>query len=132
MIKKAESLLQSINFWTMDIFVDFHMRNHRMGMAIKFMEAAVTKTTKNELQPCQVRVGAFLKYFVEEMDVEHSEELCKVLKRVCYPASELYNLLLHTYAAAGKIEPQMHQRIRENNVQMTSEMENLLARVCPE
>ncbi|XXG68180.1 hypothetical protein AAC387_Pa06g1326 [Persea americana] len=96
------------------------------------MEAAVTKMTKNELQPCQVRVGAFLKYFVEEMDVEHSEELCKVLKRVCYPASKLYNLLLHTYAAAGKIEPQMHQRIRENNVQMTSKMENLLARVCPE
>ncbi|XXG80515.1 hypothetical protein AAC387_Pa09g1361 [Persea americana] len=139
MIKEAESLLESIrkrgyepNFWTMDIFVDFYMRNHRMGMAVKCMEAAVTKMTKNELQPCQVRVGAFLKYFVEEKDVKHSEELCKVLKRVCYPASELFNLLLHTYVAAGKIEPQMRQWIREDNVQMTSEMEKLLERVCPE
>ncbi|KAJ8645959.1 hypothetical protein MRB53_007707 [Persea americana] len=116
MIKEAKSLLESINFWTMDIFVDFYMKNHQMGMVVKCMEAAVTKMTKNELQPCQVRVGAFLKYFVEEKDVAHSEELCKVLKRVCYPTSELYNLLLHTYVADGKIEPQMPQWIRENNV----------------
>ncbi|XXG58223.1 hypothetical protein AAC387_Pa04g0586 [Persea americana] len=106
MIKEAESLLESINFWTMDIFVDFYMRNHQMGIAVKCMEAAVTKMTKNELHPCQVRVGAFLKYFMEEKDVEHFEDLCK-------------------------IEPQISQRIRENNVQMTSEMEKFLERVCP-
>ncbi|XXG58224.1 hypothetical protein AAC387_Pa04g0586 [Persea americana] len=82
MIKEAESLLESINFWTMDIFVDFYMRNHQMGIAVKCMEAAVTKMTKNELHPCQ-------------------------------------------------IEPQISQRIRENNVQMTSEMEKFLERVCP-
>ncbi|KAJ8629678.1 hypothetical protein MRB53_023001 [Persea americana] len=132
MIKEAESLLESINFWTMDIFVDFYMRNHQMRMAVKCTEADVTKMMKNELQPYQVRVGAFLKYFVEEKDVEHSEELCKVLKRVCYPASKLYKLLLHTYVAVGKIEPQMRQRIREINVHMTSEMEKLLERVYPE
>lgn len=139
MMKEAVSQLECAqkrgyepDFWTMNIFACFYMRNHQTEMAFKCMEAAVTMMKGNELRSCQGSVGVFFKYLAEEKDVERAEELCKVLKRVHYPASDFYNLLLHTYAAAGRMEPQMGRRIKEEQVEMTSEMEKLLKRVCPE
>jgi hypothetical protein len=40
-------------------------------------------------------------------------------------------LLLKTYIAAGKLAPEMRQRLEEDGIEINPELENLLERVCP-
>jgi hypothetical protein len=40
-------------------------------------------------------------------------------------------LLLKTYTAAGRLAPEMRQRLEEDNIEINPELENLLERVSP-
>lgn len=138
MNKEAETLLENAmnkvsepNFWTLEINIDFYLNNREMKLALKCMESAVNKVKKNEWQPNQEIVGAFLKYFEDQKDIDGAEEFCKMLKKVYHLNSEDYNALLRTYIAAEKTEPCMRQRMEEDEIEMSPETEELLEKVCP-
>ncbi|XP_077240773.1 tetratricopeptide repeat (TPR)-like superfamily protein isoform X2 [Tasmannia lanceolata] len=140
MIREAEVLSESTvskgsgpNFRTLEMFMDYYLKNHQMDLAFKTMDIAVSKVKDNEWQPNKEKVRAFLKYFEEENDVDGAEEFCRKLKKVIPLDSEVYDFLLRTYIiGAGKSEPLMRQRMKEDGIEMSSESEKLLEKVCPQ
>lgn len=139
MIKDAESILyeavkrSSGPFYTaLDMFMAHHLKVREIDTALKYMEAAASEVKNNEWQPAPERVLAFLKYFEEEKDVEGAEKFCKILKNISGLDSNAYQLLLQTYVAAGRTEPEMRKRMKEDGIEVDSKIEDLLQRVCPE
>ncbi|CAN6706267.1 unnamed protein product [Malus baccata var. baccata] len=58
-----------------------------------------------------------------------AEKFCKILKRLgCLSCNE-YCLLLKTYIAAGKSDPAMRQRLNEEHIEISPELEILLKKV---
>ncbi|KAJ8620504.1 hypothetical protein MRB53_029033 [Persea americana] len=138
MNKEAETLLENamnkvseLNFGALEVSIDFYLNTGEMKLALKCMESAVNKVKKNEWQPNQEKVGAFLKYFEDQKDIDSSEEFCKMLKKVYCLDSKDYNALLRTYIAAEKTEPCMRQRMEEDEIETSPETEDLLEKVCP-
>ncbi|KAJ6675022.1 hypothetical protein OIU85_011220 [Salix viminalis] len=84
-----------------------------------------------EWQPEPKTLSAFFAYFEDEKDVDGAERLCKILKHINRLDSNAYDLLLKTYIAAGKLAPEMRQRLEEDGIEINPELENLLERVCP-
>uniref|UniRef100_A0A2N9IR52 Pentacotripeptide-repeat region of PRORP domain-containing protein n=1 Tax=Fagus sylvatica TaxID=28930 RepID=A0A2N9IR52_FAGSY len=89
------------------------------------------KRLDDEWCPATATAMAFLKYFEGEKDVDGAEEFCRVLKAFNCLTSNIYHLLLKTYIAAGKLAPEMRQRLKEDHIEISSDLENLLQRVCP-
>lgn len=119
-------------FTSVDMFMAHHLKNRKIDKALKFMEAAASQVTKNEWQPPPGWVAGFLKYFEEEKDVEGAEKFCKILKNIGALDSNAYQLLLRTYIAAGSTAPEMRKRMKEDDIEIDSELEDLLQSVCPE
>lgn len=138
MSKEATRLLESAvsrgsspNYRTLELFIDFYLKNQEMELALEHMEVAINKTKKNEWQPNNEKVRAFLKYFEERKDVDGAEKFCNLLKKVKPLDLEVYNSLLHTYIVSEKKEPLMRQRMKEDEIEMSPETEELLLKVCP-
>ncbi|XP_057954959.1 pentatricopeptide repeat-containing protein At1g02370, mitochondrial-like [Malania oleifera] len=119
------------NIWARELFMDFFLKNHQINLAMGQMEAAVSEAKGTGLRPTSETVSKFLKYFEEEKDVDGAEEFCKMLKQVYFLDSEVYHLLLNIYIVAGRTAPEMHKRLEEDGIEISSELENLLESVCP-
>ncbi|XP_043708854.1 pentatricopeptide repeat-containing protein At1g02370, mitochondrial-like isoform X2 [Telopea speciosissima] len=139
MVKEAELICQGAidrgsapNFRTLELFMDFFLKVRQIDLALRYMEAAVSKVKENEWLPRRERVSNFLEYFEKERDVDGAEEFCRLLKKVNCLDSVAYHLLLRVYVAAGKSEPEMHRRIEADEIKMSSEIEHLLETICPE
>ncbi|KAJ6338606.1 hypothetical protein OIU76_008137 [Salix suchowensis] len=109
----------------------FFLKNHRPDLALKHMKAALSEVNEIEWQPDQKTLSAFLNYFEDEKDVDGAERLCKIWKQNNRLNSNAYILLLKTHIAAGRLAPEMRQRLEEDNIEMNPELENLLERVSP-
>ncbi|OVA02518.1 Pentatricopeptide repeat [Macleaya cordata] len=139
MIKEAKLLIEDAvkrgygpNYRTHEIFMDYFLKTCQTDLALKCMETAVSKVKENEWKPSQERIRAFLEYFEEEKDVNGAEAFCQMLKKVNCLDAEAYKLLLCTYVAAGRTEPEIRRRMKADGIEISSEVEDLLARVCPE
>lgn len=119
-------------FKAREMFMIFLLKVPQVDLALSFMEAAVFETKDCEWHPSPAVVSAFLKYFEEEKDVDSAEQFCKILKLLNCLNSNAYHLLLKTYVAAGKLAPEMRQRLEEDDIEINVELEDLLQRVCPE
>jgi hypothetical protein len=95
------------------------------------MKAAFSEAKEIEWQPDQKTVSAFLNYFEDGKDVDGAERLCKIWKQSNRLKSNAYILLLKTYIAAGRLAPEMRQRLEEDSIEINPELENLLERVSP-
>ncbi|KAL5996424.1 hypothetical protein ACLOJK_026502 [Asimina triloba] len=140
MIEEAKLLYEdavmrggSPNFRTLELFIAFYLKNDQFDLAMQHFETAVAKSEHQHgvWQPRQEKVMAFLKHFEGSKDVEGAENFYKKLKKVNYLDLEVYTSLLRTYVAAGRTEPLMHQRIESDKIEMNSETEELLQKVCP-
>lgn len=118
-------------FKAREMFMIYFLKIHQVDLALCFMEAAVSEAKDNEWHPSPAVVSAFLKYFEEEKDVDSAEQFCKILKRLNCLNSNSYHLLLKTYVAAGKLAPEMRERLTGDNIKVSVELEDLLQRVCP-
>uniref|UniRef100_A0A2N9IM08 Pentacotripeptide-repeat region of PRORP domain-containing protein n=1 Tax=Fagus sylvatica TaxID=28930 RepID=A0A2N9IM08_FAGSY len=63
--------------------------------------------------PAPETVTAFFDYFEGEKDVEGAERFCMLLKIYKWFTFDIYHLLRKTYIAAGKLTPEMRQRLKE-------------------
>ncbi|KAF3436555.1 hypothetical protein FNV43_RR23647 [Rhamnella rubrinervis] len=119
-------------FKAREIFMINFLKSRQVDVALSFMEAAVSETKDWEWHPSPALVNEFLKYFEQEKDVDSAEQFCKILKRLNCLNSNAYHLLLKTYIAAGKLAPEMRQRLGEDDIEISVELEDLLQRVCPQ
>ncbi|KAM0957655.1 hypothetical protein ACFX1Q_000856 [Malus domestica] len=107
------------------------LNTRKVDLADSHLGAAVSESKDGEWHPSPDTRIAFLKYFEDEKDVDGAEKFCKILKRLgCLSCNE-YCLLLKTYIAAGKSDPAMRQRLKEEHIEISPELEleNLLEKV---
>ncbi|KAJ6710611.1 hypothetical protein OIU74_011474 [Salix koriyanagi] len=138
MYEEAESIFddalkrtKGLFFKAREMFMVFFLKNHRPDLALKHMKAALSEVNEIEWQPDQKTISAFLNYFEDEKDVDGAERLCKIWKQNNLLNSNAYILLLKTHIAAGRLAPEMRQRLEEDNIEINPELENLLERVSP-
>ncbi|KAJ6390374.1 hypothetical protein OIU77_024565 [Salix suchowensis] len=138
MYEEAESIFddalkrtKGLFFKAREMFMVFFLKNHRPDLALKHMKAALSEVNEIEWQPDQKTLSAFLNYFEDEKDVDGAERLCKIWKQNNRLNSNAYILLLKTHIAAGRLAPEMRQRLEEDNIEINPELENLLERVSP-
>jgi len=119
-------------FAARESFMVYFLKTHQVDLALSHLEAAVSQVKDNEWRPTPATATAFLKYFEAENDVDVAEKFCSILKTFDCLTSNIYHLLLKTYIAAGKLAPEMRQRLKEDHIEISSDLVKLLERVCPE
>ncbi|KAJ0979936.1 hypothetical protein J5N97_015410 [Dioscorea zingiberensis] len=136
MIKEAEFLWERAkqkgagsDFRTFNYFIDYYLK-HETSLALKCLEAATDLVKHDEWKPQQEMVTAFLKHFKETEDVDRAEAVCKCLKKLNCLDAGAYEYLLRTYVAAGRTEPSLLQRIKDDGIELNSLSKELLDKVC--
>ncbi|XWS76664.1 hypothetical protein CRYUN_Cryun01aG0196800 [Craigia yunnanensis] len=113
-----------------ECFMVYFLKKRRFDLALKHMEAAISHF--NDWSPLNPETTtAFFDYFMNEGDVNAAEEFCKILKNNNCLDSDAYHLLLRTYVAAGKVAPDMRQRLEDDCIELSKELQDLLVNVCP-
>jgi pentatricopeptide repeat protein len=118
-------------FAARESFMVYLLKTHQLDLALSHLEAAVSEAKDSKWRPTPATAAAFLKYFEAEKDVDGAEKFCSVLKTFDCLTSNIYHLLLKTYIAAGKSAPKMRQRLKEDHIEISLDLEKLLERVCP-
>ncbi|XP_050237927.1 pentatricopeptide repeat-containing protein At1g02370, mitochondrial isoform X2 [Mercurialis annua] len=116
-------------FKSRERFMVFFLKIHQLDLALKHMKAAFAESKEYEWAPLESTVNAFFDYFCKEKDVNGAEKFCNILKHINRLDANAYSLLLKTYTAAGKPAPDMRARLKEDNIDVSNELENLLERV---
>lgn len=111
-------------------FMLYYLRTRQLDLALSEMGAAISEGKK--WKPMEETVHAFFRFFMEEKDTNGAEEFWKTLKSLNCLDSDAYCNLMRTYLAAGKMAPEMRQRLEEDGVEMNTEIEDLLAKVSLE
>lgn len=119
-------------FLAWEMFILFYLRKRQIDLAQQCMEAIASRLKGSKWRPKYETINNFFKYFVEERDVGGAEELCKFLKKVNCISIDVYSSLLRTYIAANRTADDMILRIKEDGIEMSCELEELLKSVCPE
>ncbi|XP_006349176.1 pentatricopeptide repeat-containing protein At1g02370, mitochondrial [Solanum tuberosum] len=119
-------------FLAWEMFMLFYLRKRQINFAQQCMEAIASRIKENKWRPKYETISNFLEYFVEEKDVDGAEDFYKFLKKVNCLSSDVYSSLLRTYAAANRTTDDMRLRIKEDGIEMSCELEELLKSVCPE
>ncbi|KAJ9171712.1 hypothetical protein P3X46_015036 [Hevea brasiliensis] len=117
-------------FKAREMFMVFSLKIHQLDLAFDHMKAAFSEA-EYDWRPKEETVTAFFNYFCEEKDIDGAEKFCKILKHINSLDSIAYRLLLKTYIAADKLAPEMRQRLKEENIEMSDELKNLLEKVSP-
>ncbi|XP_050372753.1 pentatricopeptide repeat-containing protein At1g02370, mitochondrial-like isoform X2 [Argentina anserina] len=118
-------------FKAREMFMVYVLDSHQVDLAISYLEQAILETKDEEWRPLPETITAFLKYFEETKDVDSSENFCKILKRLNCLSSNEYCLLLKVYVAAGSLLPEIRQRLKEDNIQISTELDELVEKVSP-
>lgn len=118
-------------FKAREMFMVYYLDARNVDLAIGYLEGAISENKNEEWHPSPETISAFLKYFEETKDVDSAENFCKTLKRLNCLSSNEYCLLLKVYMAAGELLPEIHQRLKEDNIEISPELEQLLERVSP-
>ena len=76
--------------------------------------------------PDKELVREMYKMLGDQAHIEGAEQLLIILRKAGHLNTEVYNLLLKTYAKAGKMPPTVAERMKEDNVQLDGETHRLL------
>ncbi|KAL5700295.1 hypothetical protein ACHQM5_025755 [Ranunculus cassubicifolius] len=112
---------------TQELFMDYYERHCKWDLVLSLMKTSMSRWN---WKPKQERKIAILKHLEQEKNVDGAEELCKLLRQVHCADSEDYRLLLSTYVSANRKVPEMRERLETEGIAISSEIEELLQRVC--
>lgn len=139
MSEEAEEVFHSVlkryngnAHWFWKRLMPYYRKIRQLDFALGCLETAIAVVKNNELRPTPGDVNRFMEYFKKESDVNNAEKLCKILKKVDLLDCKAYELLLETYVAASKEAPDMRNRIKDDDIKVSPELEELLQRVCIE
>ena len=113
-------------FLAREMFMVYFLKTRQVDWALSHLKAAVSEVEDEEWCPAPETATAFLEYFEGEKDVDGAEEFCRVLKTFNCLTPNIYHLLLKTYIAAGELAPEMRQRLKEDHIEISVVLENLL------
>ncbi|XP_074267687.1 pentatricopeptide repeat-containing protein At4g01990, mitochondrial-like [Silene latifolia] len=127
LLKDATEKAGKVLRWPHVKFMNYYFEKGQTECALKHMEAAIVSKWKplaEKLDPC-------FQHFKDQKDVDGLEKFCQLLKRTQALDIKAYLWLLQTYVDAEKTAPDMRERIEEDGINVTHELEELLERVCP-
>lgn len=134
MVEEAELLLRDAidrcgrELWNARVtLANYYLGKHQIDSALKHIEWAADNMGKK--LPLHV-VTSFFKYFKEEKDVDGAEKFYRILKKAERLDFKAYLWLLQIYAASGKKAPEMRQRMEKDGVDIGTEHQKLLQKVC--
>ncbi|KNA23147.1 hypothetical protein SOVF_027450 [Spinacia oleracea] len=126
LLQKAEEMAELKVRIAHIIFLNYYLEKHQLASALKHMEAALAGKWK----PLSEKLDPFFEHFKEKKDVKGAEELCRKIEEVQPLDSRTYSWLLQIYAVAGQTAPKMRQRMEESGVDISTEHEELLQKIC--
>lgn len=91
---------------------------------LDYFKKAISSVKK--WSPDQKLVEEAFKIIEEQAHIEGAEQLLVILRDASYVNTSIYNLLLKTYAAAGKMPLVVAERMKKDNVQLDEETHRLL------
>lgn len=136
MLEEAESVLERavvrsegrfFNSW--EILMMFHLKKHNIKQALQTMETAVSRASGGKWKPRHKTVDGFLGCFEQDRDVSSAEIFYELMKRINCVDSRLFESLLRVYDVAGQELCDVRARMERDGVEMSSELENLVARI---
>lgn len=132
-LQKAEVCFERIrenggkpNSTSWKILAEGYIQDGQYDKAMEAMKKSVLVGRNVPWQPMSAIVLAILKHFEEEGDVKSAEEFFKVLRKVKFVSTEIYNSLLRTYVHVGKVPPRLTEHMKEDNVYPDEETNILL------
>lgn len=139
MIEEAKLLSESVvkrgaapNLRTLHLFMNFYLKKSQMDSALQYLEKGTSHADlkKNKWFPAEANVNMFLNHFGKEKDVDGFEKFCESMRKYVRLNGKIYNSVLKTFIAAGNMESEMRSRMKEDGIEITSETEDLLQKVC--
>ncbi|GAB2298163.1 hypothetical protein Dimus_032235 [Dionaea muscipula] len=113
-------------------FIAYYLKKGDIDSALRHMEKAVALVKKDKKwQPKPKMIASFFKHFEKERDADGAEKFCLMLKKADCLDSEAYWSLLQIYVAVGKTDLEMRKRIQEDGIEISTQLEHLLDKVCP-
>ncbi|GAB2282185.1 hypothetical protein Dimus_016736 [Dionaea muscipula] len=139
LIDKAEQVFESASskaksplFEDYEFFMDYYLKKGDIRSALRHMEKAIAEVNQDQKwQPTPEIISSFFMRFEEERDGVGAEGFCRMLKKAECLDSKPYLSLLQVYVAAGKSNVEMRKRMEEDGIEISSEHEKLLEKVCP-
>ncbi|XP_038703301.1 uncharacterized protein LOC119999670 isoform X2 [Tripterygium wilfordii] len=109
-------------------------RIHEGGKRCEERRARYVRQTPSQVQEIPARSrGSMINctFAASTKNVDGAEGFCKILRNLNDLDSFAYLMLLKTNVAANKEASEMRRRLDEDNIEMSSEIVNLLEKVCP-
>ncbi|GAB2297426.1 hypothetical protein Dimus_031530 [Dionaea muscipula] len=142
LLEKAQKLKQiaqmrgaKANAKTWEIFMDHHLKEGEIKLAVDCISNAVSigRGNGSKWVPATEIVKSVTGHFEREKDVDSTERFIEILKKADDKVEvELFESLIRTYAATGKISPSLRHRLKMENVEVNDECKRLLDVVCIE
>ncbi|CAI9099660.1 OLC1v1036516C1 [Oldenlandia corymbosa var. corymbosa] len=137
LVDEAETILRNVqersngpfgNAW--ELLMIFYLENRDLQNAFRCLEGATHDHNDSGWQPGSDSINKFLNCIEEGKDVDSAEVLFKLLKKVHCLKRNVYKSLLKTYIGAGRMEPNMRERIEGDGIEIDRELESLLNVCC--
>ncbi|WVY97811.1 hypothetical protein V8G54_029962 [Vigna mungo] len=102
-----------------EMFMLYFLEKRQLDAALRHLEAALSEVKADEWHPSPHVVGAFLKYYEEETDMDGVDELCKILK-----AKNFDDSWIKTCINKAKASLETDPRLKEDDSQNYRAQEN--------
>ncbi|TKY52446.1 Pentatricopeptide repeat-containing protein mitochondrial [Spatholobus suberectus] len=93
-----------------ELFMMYFLEKRQLDAAVRHLEAALSEVKGNERRPSPKVVGAFLKYYEEETDVDGVDELSKIFK-----ANNFDDSWIKTCITASESSPEIDPRLKKDS-----------------
>ncbi|KAL2323724.1 hypothetical protein Fmac_028103 [Flemingia macrophylla] len=97
-----------------ETFMMYFLEKRQLDAAVRHLEAALLETKGDEWHPSPQVVGAFLKYYEEETDVDGVAELSKILKANNFDDSWIQTCITASESSPGVKEDSQVYHAQEN------------------
>ncbi|KHN08626.1 Pentatricopeptide repeat-containing protein, mitochondrial [Glycine soja] len=116
-LEEAESVFEEASrrskgpfFRVREEFMKFFLKKHQLDAAVRYLEAALSEVKGGKWRPSPQVLGAFLKYYEEETDVDGVDELSKILKANNFDDSWIKN-----HITASELSPEIDPGFKEDS-----------------
>ncbi|GAB2254470.1 hypothetical protein Droror1_Dr00022279 [Drosera rotundifolia] len=131
-LESGSSKAISAHIKSHESFIAYYLKKEDISSALEHWEKA-TADVKNDQRwrPSSETIKSFFKYFLMEKDADGAKEFCTMLKKAGCLDAKAYLSLLLIYTDAGKSDLGLRRRMEEDGIEISTEHENLLKKVCP-
>ncbi|CAL0316159.1 unnamed protein product [Lupinus luteus] len=111
-------------YTTWELFTWGYLKKKDVDKFLHYFQKAISSVKK--WSPDQRLITEAFKLLEEQAHIEGAEQLLVILRSVDHVNTNIYNLLLKTYAKAGKMPLIVAERMKKDNVQLDEETHRLL------